>query len=93
MARYAVTGFLCMAVISSLVIWLTAAPGTFGYLLGAILSFLRNLDRMTPNNRRNQRRFEKLFADCYPPTGMRTTTFELGQTSHGPRSAAPGAVF
>ena len=21
---------------------------------------------MTPNNRRNQRRFEKLFADCYP---------------------------
>ena len=65
-ARYAVIGFLCMAVISSLVIWLTAAPGTFGYLLGAILSFLRNLNRMTPNNRRNQRRFEKLFADCYP---------------------------
>ena len=68
-ARYAVIGFLCMAVISSLVIWLTAAPGTFGYLLGAILSFLRNLDRMTPNNRRNQRRFEKLFADCYPTYG------------------------
>ena len=68
-ARYVVTGFLCMAVISPLVIWLTAAPGTFGYLLGAILSFLRNLDRMTPNNRRNQRRFEKLFADCYPTYG------------------------
>ena len=64
--RHAVIGFLCMAVISFLVIWLTAAPGTFGYLLGAILSFLKNLNRMTPNSRRNQRRFEKLFADCYP---------------------------
>ena len=65
-ARHAVIGFLCMAVISGGVIWFTEAPGTFGYLLGAILSFLKNLNRMTPNNRRNQRRFEKLFADCYP---------------------------
>ena len=47
-------------------IWLTAAPGTFGYLFGMILSFLKNLNRMTPNDRRNQRRFEKMFADCYP---------------------------
>ena len=52
--------------ISALVIWLTAAPGTFGYLFGMILSFLKNLNRMTPNDRRNQRRFEKMFADCYP---------------------------
>ena len=45
---------------------LTAAPGTFGYLFGMILSFLKNLNRMTPNDRKNQRRFEKMFADCYP---------------------------
>ena len=59
-------GFLGVAVISALMIWLTAAPGTFGYLFGMILSFLKNLNRMTPNDRKNQRRFEKMFADCYP---------------------------
>ena len=58
--------FLGVAVISALMIWLTAAPGTFGYLFGMILSFLKNLNRMTPNDRKNQRRFEKMFADCYP---------------------------
>ena len=56
-----VIGFLGVAVISALMIWLTAAPGTFGYLFGMILSFLKNLNRM-----KNQRRFEKMFADCYP---------------------------
>ena len=61
-----VIGFLGVAVISALMIWLTAAPGTFGYLFGMILSFLKNLNRMTPNDRKNQRRFEKMFADCYP---------------------------
>ena len=60
-----VIGFLGVAVISALMIWLTAAPGTFGYLFGMILSFLKNLNRMTPNDRKNQRRFEKMFADCY----------------------------
>ena len=62
----ALIGFLGVAVISALMIWLTAAPGTFGYLFGMILSFLKNLNRMTPNDRKNQRRFEKMFADCYP---------------------------
>lgn len=61
-----VIGFLGVAVISALMIWLTAAPGTFGYLFGMILSFLKNLNRITPNDRKNQRRFEKMFADCYP---------------------------
>ena len=61
-----VIGFLGVAVISALMIWLTAAPGTFGYLFGMILSFLKNLNRMTPNDRKNQRRLEKMFADCYP---------------------------
>ena len=68
-----VIGFLGVAVISALMIWLTAAPGTFGYLFGMFLSFLKNLNRMTPNDRKNQlilcvmkRRFEKMFADCYP---------------------------
>ena len=55
-----VIGFLGVAVISALMIWLTAAPGTFGYLFGMILSFLKNLNRMTPNDRKNQRRFEKM---------------------------------
>ena len=59
-------GFLGVAVISALMIWRTAAPGTFGYLFGMILSFLKNLNRMTPNDRKNPRRFEKMFADCYP---------------------------
>ena len=45
---------------------LTASAATFGYLFGMILAFLKSLNRMTPNNRRNQRRFEKMFADCYP---------------------------
>ena len=36
-----VIGFLGVAVISALMIWLTAAPGTFGYLFGMILSFLK----------------------------------------------------
>lgn len=65
-ARRAVIGFLGVAVITILVVWLTSILGTFGYLLGMILSFLRNLNRMTPNNRRNQRRFDRTFADCYP---------------------------
>ena len=65
-ARHTVIGFLCLAGISLLVIWLTKAPGTFGYLFGMILSVLKNLSRMTPNDRRNQRRFDKRFADCYP---------------------------
>ena len=49
-----VIGFLGVAVISALMIF------------GMILSFLKNLNRMTPNDRKNQRRFEKMFADCYP---------------------------
>lgn len=65
-ARRAVIGFFGVAVITILVVWLTSILGTFGYLLGMILSFLRNLNRMTPNNRRNQRRFDRTFADCYP---------------------------
>ena len=65
-ARRAVIGFLGVAVITILVVWLTSILGTFGYLLGMIMSFLRNLNRMTPNNRRNQRRFDRTFADCYP---------------------------
>lgn len=56
---------LAAAVISALVICFTALPGTFGYLAGMILWFLKNLGRMTPNNSRNQRRFRRLFADCY----------------------------
>ena len=65
-ARRAVIGFFGVAVITILVVWLTSILGTFGYLLGMIMSFLRNLNRMTPNNRRNQRRFDRTFADCYP---------------------------
>ena len=65
-ARRAVIGFFGVAVITILVVWLTSILGTFGYLLGMILSFLRNLNRMTPNNRRNQRRFDRTFAYCYP---------------------------
>lgn len=64
--RHTIIGALCVAVISGLVIWFSGSAVTFGYLLGMILAFLRNLNRMTPNNRRNQRRFEKMFADCYP---------------------------
>ena len=64
--RHTVIGFLCVAVISVLVIRLTASAATFGYLFGMILAFLKSLNRMTPNNRRNQRRLEKMFADCYP---------------------------
>ena len=59
-------GFLGVAVISALMIWLHRRPRPLGYLFGMILSFLKNLNRMTPNDRKNQRRFEKMFADCYP---------------------------
>lgn len=65
--RQTVLGVLGVSVITVLVIWRTSAPNTIGYLLGMIASFLRNLDRMTPNSRRNQRRFERTFADCYEP--------------------------
>lgn len=64
-ARRALIGALAAAGISILVIWLTNLPGTFGYLLGMILSFLKNLNRMTPNSSRNQRRFDRAYADCY----------------------------
>lgn len=65
-ARRAVIGFVCVAVFTILAVWLTSTVGTFGFLLGMILAFLRNLNRMTPNNRRNQRQFDRMFADCYP---------------------------
>lgn len=63
--RHVVIGAAAVLLISVLVIWLTSFTGTLGYFLGMILAFLRNLNRMTPNNRRNQYRFEKTFADCY----------------------------
>ena len=63
--RHVLIGVLALAVISVAAIWLTDTPGTFGYLLGMILAFLAGLGRMTPNSPRNQRRFEKVFADCY----------------------------
>ena len=65
--RQAVVGILGVSALTALAIWLLSFPNIFGYLLGMIVSFLQNLNRMTPNSRRNQRRFERIFADCYEP--------------------------
>ena len=65
--RQAVVGIQGVSALTALAIWLLSFPNIFGYLLGMIVSFLQNLNRMTPNSRRNQRRFERIFADCYEP--------------------------
>ena len=43
----------------------TDAP-TLGYLFGLILAFVPRIKEMTPNNQKNQKKFEHVYADCYP---------------------------
>ncbi len=39
-------------------------PAVVGYLLGMILGFVCSLRRMSPNNERNQRSFDRFYEDC-----------------------------
>ena len=39
-------------------------PAVVGYLLGMILGFVCFLRRMSPNNERNQRSFDRFYEDC-----------------------------
>lgn len=48
------------------VIHFTSMAPTAGYLFGMILGFVLSIKRMTPNNAENQKRFESIYADCYP---------------------------
>ena len=43
----------------------TDAP-TLGDLFGLILAFVPRIKEMTPNNQKNQKKFEHVYADCYP---------------------------
>lgn len=69
----AVSAMVLVIAVTVAVIRLTSMATTGGYLLGMILGFLLSLKRMTPNNEENRKRFERTYADCYPPG-----------TGHGP---------
>lgn len=57
---------ILMVLLTVLVIRFTADVSTLGYLLGLILAFVPRIKEMTPNNQKNQEKFERIFADCYP---------------------------
>lgn len=55
-----------MVLVTVLVIRFTTDALTLGYLFGLILAFAPRIKEMTPNNQKNQKKFEHVYADCYP---------------------------
>ena len=55
-----------MVLVTVLVIRFTTDAPTLGYLFGLILAFVPRIKEMTPNNQKNQKKFEHVYADCYP---------------------------
>lgn len=61
-----VSAVVLVVAITIAVIHFTSMAPTAGYLFGMILGFVLSIKRMTPNNAENQKRFESIYADCYP---------------------------
>ena len=55
-----------VVLVTVLVIRFTTDAPTLGYLFGLILAFVPRIKEMTPNNQKNQKKFEHVYADCYP---------------------------
>lgn len=55
-----------MVLVTVLVIRFTTDALTLGYLFGLILAFAPRIKEITPNNQKNQKKFEHVYADCYP---------------------------
>ena len=64
--RISLIGFVLLLLVSAIVMRFVSVISTMGYLIGLILSLVCSIRRMTPNNRKNQRSFEHIYADCYP---------------------------
>ena len=64
--RISLIGFVLLLLVSAIVMRFVSVISTMRYLIGLILSLVCSIRRMTPNNRKNQRSFEHIYADCYP---------------------------
>jgi len=66
----AVTCILVCAA-AALVGFFAPAASFLGFLLGLVLAFAAEIKRMCPDNERNRKSYEILYADCYPPSDRR----------------------
>ena len=95
--RISLIGFVLLLLVSAIVMRFVSVISTMGYLIGLILSLVCSIRRMTPNNRKNQRSFEHIYADCYPfvpkapqaPAETAAEQIEAPAEQPGPEEAQP----
>lgn len=66
---------ILVCVSAALVVLFAPTASVLGFLLGLVLAFGAEIKRMCPDNERNRKSYESLYADCYPLSDSRTVNW------------------